>query len=74
MVGKSRLKSGVIIRYPFSIVTVSLQLLVTDMLNVKVIANTTKVTSYVAEALLRYYEDQEELFLYLNKCHPHIEN
>jgi hypothetical protein len=26
-----------------------------------------RVTSYVAEPLLRYYEDQEELLLYLNE-------
>ncbi len=33
--------------------------------------STTKVSSYVAEPLLHYFEDQEELLLYLNKTLTH---
>ncbi len=50
-------KSLLLIRYAFFIITVPLNLLLTDVLNVVVI-------SYVAEPLLRYFE---ELLLFLNK-------
>ncbi len=52
--------SLLLIRYAFFIITVPLNLLLTDVLNVVVI-------SYVAEPLLRYFEGQEELLLFLNK-------
>jgi hypothetical protein len=53
-----------LIRYPFFIVMVPLQLLVNDILNITMeLQITTKVTRYVAERLLRYFEDQEELLL-----------
>jgi hypothetical protein len=54
--------------FPFFILTVKLQLLDTNILNVlKQLLVTTKSTSYIAETLLRYLEEKEELLLYLNK-------
>ncbi len=47
---------------------VLLQLRVTDILNdMEQLVVTTKVTSYVAEPLLCYFEDQEELLLFLKR-------
>ncbi len=61
-----------LIRYPFVIVTVPLQLPVIDILNgTKYLLVTTKVPSYVAEPLHCYFEDQEKLLLYINKTVTH---
>jgi hypothetical protein len=64
---QSKSVPGLIIRYPFFIVTIRITGYWYFKCNEVNYYLLQKLTSYVAKLLLRYFEDQKELLFYLNK-------